>query len=105
QFYVRTRVSILLPILLLSAAGCLPGQELTAPELYTNARKAERAGHMAEAYLLYSQAAAMSPTNKTYWLRSQAVRTRAALEAKIGSAPLPAGDTSTAQRAAAAPAA
>ena len=38
---------------------------------------------MAEAYLLYSQAAAMSPQNKTYWQRSQAVRTRAALEAKV----------------------
>jgi general secretion pathway protein D len=36
---------------------------------------------MAEAYLLYSEAAAMSPRNKTYWLRSQAVRTRAALAA------------------------
>jgi hypothetical protein len=38
---------------------------------------------MAEAYLLYSEAAAMSPQNKTYWLRSQAVRTRATLEAKV----------------------
>jgi general secretion pathway protein D len=38
---------------------------------------------MAEAYLLYSQAAAMSPQNKAYWQRSQAVRTRAALEAKV----------------------
>ena len=36
---------------------------------------------MAQAYLLYSEAAAMAPNNKTYWLRSQAVRTRAALEA------------------------
>jgi general secretion pathway protein D len=38
---------------------------------------------MAEAYLLYSRAAAMEPYNATYWLRSQAVRTRAALEAKV----------------------
>jgi general secretion pathway protein D len=38
---------------------------------------------MAEAYLLYSQAALISPQNKTYWQRSQAVRTRAALEAKV----------------------
>jgi Flp pilus assembly secretin CpaC len=50
---------------------------------------------MAEAYLLYSQAAAMEPSNKTYWQRSQAVRTRAALEAKVGEQPLPAVDTST----------
>jgi len=41
------------------------------------------AGQMAQAYLLYSQAAAMSPQNKTYWQRSLAVRTRAALEAKV----------------------
>lgn len=84
---------ILLLILLLTAAGCLQAQELTAPELYTAARKAERAGHMAEAYLLYSQAAAMAPTNKTYWLRSQSVRTRASLEAKIAP-PRSSGETS-----------
>ncbi len=40
---------------------------------------------MAKAYLLYSQAAALEPGNQLYWLRSQAVRSRAALEAK----PLP----------------
>src|SRR5438876_10916628 len=33
---------------------------------------------MARAYLLYSQAAALAPQQKIYWLRSQAVRTRAA---------------------------
>jgi general secretion pathway protein D len=38
---------------------------------------------MAEAYIFYSEAAAMAPNNKTYWLRSQAVQTRAALEAKV----------------------
>jgi len=62
----------------------LSAQAPTAADLFLRARKAERAGHMAEAYLLYSEAAAMSPNNKTYWLRSQAVRTRAALEAKVG---------------------
>src|SRR5207248_118888 len=36
----------------------------------------------AEAYLMYSQAAAMSPNTKTYWQRAQAVQTRAALEAR-----------------------
>ena len=43
---------------------------------------AEKKGHMAQAYLLYSEAAALEPRNQTYWLRSQAVRSRAALEAK-----------------------
>lgn len=45
-------------------------------------REAEKAGRMAQAYILYSEAAAMDPKNRTYWLRSQAVQTRAALQAK-----------------------
>jgi len=36
---------------------------------------------MAEAYLLYSQAAARDPKNETYWMRSQVVRPQASLEA------------------------
>jgi hypothetical protein len=76
-------------------AGCLAAQDSvetteralvrdpTAADLYTRGRKAERTGHIAQAYLLYSQAAAMSPGNKTYWLRSQALRTRASIEAKV----------------------
>ena len=31
---------------------------------------------MTEAYLLYSQASAMDPQNKTYWAHSQAALTR-----------------------------
>lgn len=38
---------------------------------------------MAQAYLMYSEAAAKQPNNRLYWERSQAVRSRAALEAKI----------------------
>src|SRR5436190_8166314 len=64
-------------------AGALAGQGPSGNDLYLRGRRAERQGHMAEAYLLYSQAAAMSPENKTYWQRSLAVRTRAALEAKV----------------------
>src|SRR6185436_15490715 len=62
-----------------------------ASKLYKEGRKAERKGAMAQAYLLYSQAAAMAPKNNTYWLRSQAVRTRAALQSKI-SPPISAAD-------------
>jgi general secretion pathway protein D len=76
---VRRRVAILWLVL----AASLAAQAPSANDLYLSGRRAERAGHMAEAYLLYSEAAAMSPQNKTYWLRSQAVRTRAALEAKV----------------------
>ncbi len=70
-------------IVWLALAASLPGQGPSGNDLYLRGRRAERAGHMAEAYLLYSQAAAMSPHNKTYWQRSLAVRTRAALEAKV----------------------
>ena len=51
-----------------------------AGAIYRDAQKAEKAGQMAKAYLLYSQAAALEPMNVTYWIRSQAVRTRALLE-------------------------
>ena len=62
-------------------AGCLLADDPAPWELYEQGRAAEKAGHMSQAYLLYSQAAALDPKNKTYWLRSQAVRSRAAMEA------------------------
>src|SRR5437867_9871349 len=62
-----------------------------ASKLHKEGRKAERAGEMARAYLLYSQAAALAPKKNTYWLRSQAVRTRAALQPKV-SPPVSASD-------------
>ena len=64
-------------------AGGLAAQDISGWELYERGRDAEKAGHMAEAYLLYSEAAALEPKNQTYWLRSQAVMSRAALEAKV----------------------
>jgi Flp pilus assembly secretin CpaC len=71
-------------VLILSVllAGCLAAEELSAWELYEFGREAEKKGHMAQAYLLYSKAATIEPRNQTYWLRSQAVRSRAALEAQ-----------------------
>lgn len=51
-----------------------------AAKVYEAGRKAERAGRMAEAYLLYSQAAALDPSNPFYRLKSDAVQSRAALE-------------------------
>ena len=69
-----------LPFLIV--AGCLTAQEVSSWDLYEQGRQAEKGGHMAQAYLLYSQAAAMEPKNQNYWLRSQAVKSRAALEAK-----------------------
>ncbi len=63
-------------------AGCLLADDPAAWELYEQGRAAEKAGHMSQAYLLYSQAAALDPKNRSYWLRSQTVRSRAAMEAK-----------------------
>lgn len=67
-------------ILCLLAAAPLLAAELTAAQLFAKGRKAEAAGHMAEAYLLYSEAAAMEPGNRDYWMRTQSLRTRAELE-------------------------
>jgi general secretion pathway protein D len=79
-------------------AACLAAQpQPSANDLYLSGRKAERAGHMAEAYILYSEAAAMAPNNKMYWLRSQAVSTRAALEAKVVPPPAAPGEASAAE--------
>ncbi|HXA05613.1 MAG TPA: hypothetical protein VNY30_12275 [Bryobacteraceae bacterium] len=58
--------------------GPLAGAD--AAKCFEAGRKAERAGRMAEAYLLYSQAAALDPLNPFYRLKSQAVQARAALE-------------------------
>ena len=79
----------LAPLLCLVLASGLLADEPTPEELYSRGRKAEKAGRMAQAYLLYSEAAALDPKNQTYWLRSQAVKSRAALEAKP--APPPSG--------------
>ena len=75
---MRLRVSLV--SLLVSV--CLLADDPSAWELYENGRAAEKAGHMAQAYLLYAEAAAMEPRNKTYWQRAQAVQSRAALEAR-----------------------
>jgi general secretion pathway protein D len=70
-------------LLFAMVAGRLMAQEISAWDLYEQGREAEKRGHMAQAYLLYSQAAVMEPKNRDYWLRSQAVKSRAALEAKF----------------------
>ena len=57
-------------------------QEPSAWELYEKGRDAEKAGHMAEAYLMYAEAAAKDPHNKTYWERTQAIQSRAAMESR-----------------------
>lgn len=68
---------------------CSLGLGVDAAQLYKEARQAELAGKFEKAYILYSQAAVLDPGNRTYWLRSQAVRTRAALEAIPAGGSLP----------------
>jgi Flp pilus assembly secretin CpaC len=68
-------------------AGLASGTD--AAHLYAQGRAAEKAGRYDQAYILYSEAAALEPNNTDYWLRSQAVRSRAALQAK----PLPPPDS------------
>jgi len=51
-----------------------------AGKLFEQGRKAEHAGHFAEAYLLYSRASALAPDNQFYRLKTDAVQARAALE-------------------------
>ena len=87
QLFVRSRVSILS----LALAACLLADDPSAAELFSRGRKAEKKGHMAEAYVFYSEAAALDPKNEQYWFRSQAVRSRAALEAKPVPSPATAG--------------
>jgi general secretion pathway protein D len=54
-----------------------------AAKMYAQGRKLERNGQIAQAYLLYSKAAALAPQKRRYWLQSQAVKSRAALQVKL----------------------
>ncbi|MCW5980653.1 MAG: type II and III secretion system protein [Bryobacteraceae bacterium] len=54
-----------------------------AKELSRKARRAEKTGDAAAAYLYYSTAAALAPNNKEYWTRSQALRAQALLQSKF----------------------
>ncbi|MBV9744751.1 MAG: hypothetical protein JO099_13400, partial [Acidobacteriia bacterium] len=90
----QSRVRVFTPFLCPIAALCLAGagvcaEEPTAAQLFAQGRRAEKAGHMAEAYLLYTQAAAKDPKNQDYWLRSQAVRPQASLETAPNTLPTP----------------
>jgi general secretion pathway protein D len=80
---VRTRTAILC----LLFAGYLAAAGQSAADLFQKGSKAEKAGHMVQAYLMYSEAAALEPNNQEYWLRAKAVQSRALFEAKtLGSA-------------------
>jgi general secretion pathway protein D len=56
---------------------------LSARQMAKQARKSEKAGDIARAYLLYAQAAAADPSHAEYWLRAEALRTRAGRAANV----------------------
>ena len=80
---------VVLPFFCLIAAVSLVADEPTASQLFSRARKAEKAGRMVEAYLYYSEAAAKEPKNENYWFRVWAVEGRAALQAAPKLLPTP----------------
>lgn len=78
---------IRLALALLAVPVAAPGADKAA-SLYEAARRAERRGDVAEAYLKASQAVALAPNTAEYWNYSQALRTRAL--AALSPAPAPA---------------
>lgn len=85
------RVWLIAAILVLAVAGaglCASARDSTdspkelAMALAKKAKRAQKAGHNAEAYLLYSQAAAIDPKNRGYHARMELLQTRATKESK-----------------------
>ena len=76
-------------ILLLASAGTISAESASAAHLYKLARQAERDGHIAQAYLFYTEAAAADPNKALYRERAAALEPMAALEAKIKPPELP----------------
>jgi general secretion pathway protein D len=76
-------VPAVLCLLGLFAALPICADEPSAWELFERGREAEKAGHIAQAYIFYAEAAAMDPKNHSYWQHSQAIRTRASLEGLV----------------------
>lgn len=68
--------------LVLAGALLLTASDDQARRLFKDGQRAEKAGDVVRAYLLYSQASAESPQNREYWLKSQALRVRATLAPK-----------------------
>jgi len=76
---VRTLRVVVWLLIASAAVQPLPAAD-EAAKIYQQGLKAERAGQVVRAYLLYSQAAALDPGNQIYLLKSQAVQSRAALQ-------------------------
>jgi general secretion pathway protein D len=59
------------------------GTGVSARQLAKQARKSEKEGDIPRAYVLYAQAAAADPGHTDYWVRAEALRTRAARIANV----------------------
>lgn len=81
---------LLAATLLLASSGQEDSPKEQAAELAKKAKRAAKASDAANAYLYYSEAAALEPSNKKYKQNMEALQSRAALESKP--AP-PAGDS------------
>jgi general secretion pathway protein D len=73
-------LALVIPVAALLSLARPLGAVDNAAKIFEQAQKEERAGHMTQAYLLYSQAAALEPGNQFYWMKRMAVQARAALE-------------------------
>jgi general secretion pathway protein D len=79
-FVRRTVPAIFALVWLCGAAEDSPREQAMA--LAKKARRAEKSGHNADAYILYSEAAAIETQNPAYRAKMQVLQSRAALEAK-----------------------
>jgi general secretion pathway protein D len=61
-------------VVCLASSGAAMAANAGAEKLAKQAEKAERAGHVIEAYLLYAQAAAADPHTPEYWTHAQSLR-------------------------------
>ena len=87
---MRTLAAVLCLFLALSVGAAADN----ASKLYKMGRKAEKAGQVARAYILYAEAAALDPTKAVYALRASSLQSRAALQAKAVPKPQPVPETS-----------
>ncbi len=71
---VKHRVRVCFIAVLLAWATLLPAGEKTAAQLYKEAQKAEKAGEITKAYILYSEAALKDPANPQLWGKAQSMR-------------------------------
>jgi hypothetical protein len=80
-----SRVLLTGALLAIACGGVLrvSAAEPSANQLFKRGRQFEKKGNIAQAYLLYAQAAAADPTRREYWLRAEALRTKASMQANV----------------------